>query len=49
MFLRAYMYDFISEFAPHLTRELIDEVAEIQDPAARSRRVHDLIIKLHMI
>ncbi len=49
MFLRAYMYDFISEFAPHLTRELIDEVAEIQDPVARSQRVHDLIAKLHMI
>jgi len=49
MFLRAYMYDFIGEFAPHLTRELIDEVAEIQDPAARSQRVHDLIAKLHMI
>jgi LysR family cys regulon transcriptional activator len=49
MFLRAYMYDFIAEFAPHLTRELIDEVAAIQDPAARSQRVHDLIAKLHMI
>ena len=49
MFLRAYMYDFIGEFAPHLTRELIDEVAEIQDPAARTQRVHDLIAKLHMI
>jgi len=49
MFLRAYMYDFIGQFAPHLTRELIDEVAEIQDPAARSQRVHDLIAKLHMI
>lgn len=24
-FLRGYMYDFISEFAPHLTKELIDE------------------------
>jgi LysR family cys regulon transcriptional activator len=49
MFLRAYMYDFIGEFAPHLTRELIDEVAEIQDAAARSQRVHDLIAKLHLI
>ncbi|MDE0853796.1 MAG: LysR substrate-binding domain-containing protein, partial [Nevskia sp.] len=49
MFLRTYMYDFIGQFAPHLTRELIDEVAEIQDPAARSQRVHDLIAKLHMI
>ncbi len=25
-FLRGYMYDFIEQFAPHLTRELVDEV-----------------------
>jgi LysR family cys regulon transcriptional activator len=49
MFLRAYMYDFISQFAPHLTRDLIDEVAEIQDHVARNQRVHDLIARLHMI
>ena len=49
MFLRGYMYDFIGQFAPHLTRDLIDEVAEIQDHAARSQRVHDLIARLHMV
>lgn len=49
MFLRGYMYDFIGQFAPHLSRELIDEVAEIQDSAARSQRVHDLIAKLHLV
>lgn len=38
MFLRGYMYDFIAAFAPHLTRELIDEVAGIVDPTARAQR-----------
>lgn len=38
MFLRGYMYDFIAAFAPHLTRELIDEVAGIADPNARAQR-----------
>ena len=27
-FLRGYMYDFISAFAPHLTRELVDAAAQ---------------------
>jgi LysR family cys regulon transcriptional activator len=49
MFLRTYMYDFIAQFAPHLSRELIDEVAEIQDHAARSQRVNDLVAKLHQV
>ena len=49
MFMRAYMYDFIGLFAPHLSRELIDEVAAIPDAAARSQRVHDLIAKLHLL
>ncbi|MDR3415375.1 MAG: HTH-type transcriptional regulator CysB [Nevskia sp.] len=49
MFLRGYMYDFMAQFAPHLTRDLIDEVAGIQDHAARAQRVHDLIAKLHMV
>jgi LysR family cys regulon transcriptional activator len=49
MFLRGYMYDFIAEFAPHLTKNLIDEVAEITDPMARTQRTHDLIAKLHMV
>jgi LysR family cys regulon transcriptional activator len=49
MFMRAYMYDFIGLFAPHLSRELIDEVAAIPDAAARTQRVHDLIAKLHLL
>jgi LysR family cys regulon transcriptional activator len=49
MFLRGYMYDFISLFAPHLTRDLIDEVAAIQEPEERARRTHELIAKLHMV
>jgi LysR family transcriptional regulator, cys regulon transcriptional activator len=49
MFLRTYMYDFIAQFAPHLSRDLIDEVAEIQDHVARSQRVTDLIAKLHWV
>ena len=35
-YLRSYMYDFIQLFAPHLTRELIDEAA-----AATSRTAFD--------
>jgi LysR family cys regulon transcriptional activator len=27
-FLRGFMYDFISGFAPHLTRQLVDEAAQ---------------------
>ncbi|HET7797250.1 HTH-type transcriptional regulator CysB [Nevskia sp.] len=49
MFLRGYMYDFIGQFAPHLTRELIDEVSEITDAEARQRRVHELIARLHLL
>ncbi len=49
MFLRGYMYDFIGEFAPHLTRDLIDEVSAITDAEARQRRVHELIAKLHLL
>ena len=49
MFLRTYMYDFLSRFAPHLSRELIDEVAEIKESSARQQRTHELIARLHMI
>ncbi|MBL6750859.1 MAG: HTH-type transcriptional regulator CysB [Nevskia sp.] len=49
MFLRTYMYDFIRLFAPHLNRELIDEVAEIKDHAARQQRTNELIARLHMV
>ncbi len=49
MFLRGYMYDFISGFAPHLSKKLVDEVAQISDHEARGRRTRQLIESLHQI
>lgn len=49
MFLRGYMYDFISTFAPHLTHGLVDEVAVIPDHDERARKTRELIDSLHMI
>jgi LysR family cys regulon transcriptional activator len=49
MFLRGYMYDFISTFAPHLNQKLIDEVAGIADHEARARRTRQLIESLQHI
>lgn len=49
MFLRGYMYAFIALFAPHLTRNLIDEVAVIQDPHERMKRTRELIAQMHMV
>lgn len=43
MFLRGYMYEFLAEFAPHLTRALIDEVAAMPDPLARLQRTRRLM------
>ena len=43
MFLRAYMYEFIRLFAPHLTPQLIDEVAAISDPSERGLRSKRLV------
>ena len=34
-YLRGYMYDFISEFAPHLTRDVIDRVMAMPNKQAR--------------
>ena len=36
-YLRGYMYDFISAFAPHLTRSLIDQVTTISNPESRMK------------
>jgi LysR family cys regulon transcriptional activator len=49
MYLRGYMYDFVSLFAPHLSRELIDEVNAIVAPEERIRRTRELISRLHML
>lgn len=46
MFLRGYMYEFISTFAPHLKRDLVDEVAAIIDPSQRSQRTQQLVESL---
>lgn len=46
MFLRGYMYEFIAAFAPHLTPNLIDEVAGIVEPSERARRSRELVAAL---
>lgn len=33
-FLRAYVYEFIAQLAPHLTRDVIDEARQLRDPHA---------------
>lgn len=43
MFMRRYMYEFMSIFAPHLTREVIDELAAIADHEARLQRTRELL------
>lgn len=43
MFLRGYMYDFIASFAPHLTRDVVDEVSAIHDAGARAQRSRELM------
>jgi len=43
MFMRRYMYEFMSIFAPHLTREVIDELTAIADHETRLQRTRELI------
>ncbi len=43
MFLRRYMYDFMSVFAEHLTHDLVDELTGIADHDARMQRTQQLI------
>lgn len=42
LFLRAYMYEFLALFAPHLSRPLIDEITAIADAEQRQARVDQL-------
>jgi LysR family cys regulon transcriptional activator len=49
MFLRAYMYDFIAAFAPHLSRKLVDEIAAITDPEQRHKRTRSLMDSLREV
>jgi LysR family cys regulon transcriptional activator len=41
-FLREYMYDFVRDFAPHLTKQHIDGAASITDPVERLRYTQHL-------
>lgn len=43
-FLRGYMYDFISEFAPHLTRELVDSAVACQSRDDLARLFADIAL-----
>ncbi|MGH8460606.1 MAG: HTH-type transcriptional regulator CysB [Stenotrophobium sp.] len=45
-YLRGYMYDFITLFAAHLTREVIGELAAIADHERRSQRAATLLTQL---
>lgn len=49
LFLRGYMYEFVHAFAPHLTRELIDQVAAVPDHEERSRMTRELIGSRHLL
>lgn len=46
MFLRGYMYDFLQLFAPHLSRELVDEIQAIPEAEDRHRRIAALLPQL---
>ncbi|MEH6648993.1 MAG: HTH-type transcriptional regulator CysB [Motiliproteus sp.] len=46
-FLRGYMYEFIQGFAPHLTRELIDQAAECSNRAEREKLFEGLVLPDH--
>lgn len=46
LFLRAYMYDFIHAFAPHLDESRVRTIADIADPQARRQECAALLDKL---
>lgn len=46
-YLRGYMYDFISGFAPHLTRDVIDRVISISDKEARDKFFEGMELPLY--
>jgi LysR family cys regulon transcriptional activator len=47
-FLRGYMYDFMTLFASHLTRDLIDDVAAVAGSEARRERLRERLASLHL-
>lgn len=46
-FLRAYMYDFIEMFAPHLTRSIVDEAFEKSTREERTEMFAELSLPVH--
>ncbi len=49
LFLRGYMYEFMQTFAPHLTHELVETVADIPDHEERTARTRELIESMHLL
>jgi LysR family cys regulon transcriptional activator len=49
IFLRGYMYEFISLFAPHLSQSLVDDVSSVADYDERMQRTQELIASLHQV
>lgn len=43
LFLRGFMLDFITEFAPHLSQPVVESLASIADPDARARAAEKLL------
>lgn len=46
LYLRGYMYEFLRQFAPHLTQQVVDEIAAIAEPEQRQQRALALISEL---
>ena len=46
-YLRGYMYDFISAFAPHLTRSLIDQVTTLSNPESRKKLFNNIDLPVY--
>lgn len=46
-FLRGFMYDFIQQFAPHLTREAIGMAMRCQNKAEQEELFKDVVLPLH--
>lgn len=46
-FLRGFMYDFIQQFAPHLTRDAIERVIHCQNKAEQEELFKDIALPVH--
>jgi LysR family cys regulon transcriptional activator len=49
LFLRAYMYEFIRMFAPHLNQTIVEEISSLSDPLARRARCAELMADLPIV